>query len=261
MAEGFPAPRVIGHRGAALHAPENTLAGFRVAHAQGARWVEFDVHATRDQCPVLMHDARLERTTDGIGLVSERTAAEVVKLDAGRWFGAKFGGETVPTLAAALALLDELAVGAMIEVKAGPGDGLRTMAATLRVLAGAALRVPVILTSFDEEALAHALRERPEVPRALGVRRVPPDWQTRLHRLGCAALHAGDRGLSERTIAAVAATAPLRVYTVNAPARAEALFRWGAAAVFTDCPDVLISAVGHRSDGPAATGSRGSSQK
>jgi len=208
-----------------------------------------------------MHDARLERTTSGIGLVAERTAAEIAKLDAGGWFGKKFRGEPVPTLAATLALLDELKLGAMIEVKAARDDGPRTMAATLRVLEAAPRRVPIILSSFNEGALTHAMREGPALPRALGVRQVPPDWRARLRRLGCEALHASDRGLSEHTAATVAAEVPLRVYTVNAPARAEALFRWGAAAVFTDCPDVLISGVGHRSGGPVETGPRRSSQK
>jgi len=261
LAINLPAPRVIGHRGAAMHAPENTLAGFRVAKTLGALWVEFDVQATRDDGIVLMHDARLERTTTGRGFVAEHTKQELDRLDAGSWFGAKFRGERVPAFDDALALLDELGLGAIIEVKAAPGDGPRTMAAVLRVLEARTLRAPTMLTSFSEDALAHAAAAKPDLPRALGVGRVPDDWQAQLARLKCDSLHASDRGLTESTVAAVAAEVPLRVYTVNAPARAEALFRWGAAAVFTDCPDVIISAVGHRSGGPVATGPRGSSQK
>jgi glycerophosphoryl diester phosphodiesterase len=261
MIADFPAPRVIGHRGAAMYAPENTLAGFRKAKELGAQWVEFDVQATRDGMAVLMHDARIERTTNGRGFVAERTMHELDKLDAGSWFDRSFCGEGVPSLVRTLGLLSEEGLGAMIEVKAGPGDGPRTMAAVLRVLDGMELRVPATLASFDEAALAYAAAEKPEVPRALGVGRVPDDWEARLARFKCAALHAGDRGLSESTIAMVAAKIPLRVYTVNAPARAEALFGWGVAAVFTDCPDVIISAVGHRSGGPVETSPRRSSQK
>ncbi len=257
----FPAPRVIGHRGAAMHAPENTLASFRIARTLGAEWVEFDVQATRDDCPVLIHDARLERTTDGKGLVAERAAAELARLDAGRWFGASFRGERLPTLDDALAFLDELRLGAMIEVKAGPGDGPRTMGVVLHCLGARKLRIPCHLSSFDEDALARASEERPDIPRALIVKDVPADWLARVERLKCGALHAGERGLTAARVAAVAAKRPLRAYTVNAPARANALFQWGVAAVFTDCPDVIISAVGHRSGGPAETGSRGSSQK
>ena len=254
-------PRVIGHRGAAMRAPENTLAGFRMARELGASWVEFDVQATRDDCAVLLHDARLDRTTDGNGLVAERTSAELAKLDAGSWFDRKYRGERLPTLADALALLDELQLGVMIEVKAGPGDGPRTMGTVLRCLDATKPSVATILSSFDESALAVATKERPELPRALIVQEIPADWLERVERLECGALHAGERGLTAPLVAAVAQKRPLRAFTVNAPGRAEALFRWGVAAVFTDCPDVIISAVGHRSGGPAATGPRGSSQK
>ena len=258
----FPAPRVIGHRGAAFYAPENTLAGFRIARKLGAAWVEFDVQATRDDIPMLLHDARLDRTTNGNGLIAERTSDDVSRLDAGSWFGGRqFCGERVPTLDVALAVLDELGLGAMIEVKAGPGDGPRTMGAVLHSLRKRVPGVPCHLSSFDEDALSRAQDERPDVPRALLVRELPGDWLARVTRLQCSALHAGERGLDAASIAAVAQKLPLRAYTVNDPARAGTLFQWGIGAVFTDCPDVIISAVGHRTDGPAGTGSRGSSQK
>jgi len=114
-----------------MRAPENTLAGLRKACELGARWVEFDVQATRDDCPVLLHDARLERTTNGYGIAADRTAADLAGLDAGAWFAPRYRGERVPRLADALALLDALGMGAVIEVKAEPGDGPRTMRATL----------------------------------------------------------------------------------------------------------------------------------
>jgi len=254
-------PRIIGHRGAALRAPENTLAGLRKAHELGAQWVEFDVQASRDGCPFLLHDARLERTTNGRGIAADRTAAELARLDAGAWFNPPCRGERVPRLADALSLLDELGMGAVIEIKSEPCDGARTMRAALAVLGEHGERGSWILSSFDAAALAVALEERPEIPRALIVKAVPPDWRARSERLQCAALHADHRGLDERTIAAVTRHLPLRAYTVNAPERAASLFAWGTAAVFTDCPDMLISGVAHQSDGPARAGPRGSQEK
>jgi glycerophosphoryl diester phosphodiesterase len=254
----LPPPRIIGHRGAARRAPENTLAGLRRAHELGARWVEFDVQATRDGCAFLFHDARLDRTTDGHGLAADRTAAELAQLDAGAWFGARYRGERIPLLADALGLLTSLGMGAVIEVKAEPGDGARTMRAALAVLAGHAARSAWILSSFDETALDVAHAQAPEIPRALIVKALPANWTQRTERLQCAALHADQRGLDAPTVATVARRLPLRVYTVNAPERAGALFAWGAAAVFTDCPDMLISGVAHHSDGPAQAGHKGS---
>ena len=91
-------PRVVGHRGAAGHAPENTLAGLRKAVELGATWVEFDVVLTGDGVPVLLHDDTLERTTNGRGSIAETALADVRSLDAGSWFSERFAGERVPTL-------------------------------------------------------------------------------------------------------------------------------------------------------------------
>ena len=95
---------VIGHRGAAARAPENTLAGLRCAKALGCTWVEFDVRLTADGAPVLCHDARLDRTTDCDGLVAAQALSAIRTCDAGIRFGPEFAGEPVPTLDAALAL-------------------------------------------------------------------------------------------------------------------------------------------------------------
>ena len=110
-------PRVIGHRGAAAAAPENTLVSLQKAKELGASWVEFDVKLTRDGVPILMHDERLERTTDGRGEVALTTLNDLQKLDAGGWFGPAFRGEPVPTLEAALALCAELGLGINVEIK------------------------------------------------------------------------------------------------------------------------------------------------
>jgi glycerophosphoryl diester phosphodiesterase len=254
----LPVSTIIGHRGAALRAPENTLAGLRAARELGARWVEFDVQATRDGCPFLLHDARLERTTNGRGIAVDCTAADLAPLDAGAWFAPQFRGERVPLLEAALALAAALGLGAMIEIKAEPGAGERTMQAALATLRGRDWSDRVILSSFHEEALDVAAAEAPAIPRALIVKAVPDDWRARLQRLGCQALHADQRTLEAEMAAAVAAAVPLRAYTVNAPARARTLFGWGVGAVFTDCPDVLISALGDESAGPGESGSEGS---
>src|SRR5207249_5332732 len=86
-------PPVIGHRGAAAYAPENTLAGLRRAKALGCAWVEFDVRLTGDGALVLCHDPRLDRTTSGSGLVSATSLAAIRECDAGSWFDPSFAGE------------------------------------------------------------------------------------------------------------------------------------------------------------------------
>jgi glycerophosphoryl diester phosphodiesterase len=101
-----PAPLVIGHRGAAAYAPENTLASIDKAAAMGVSWVENDVQRTKDGELVVIHDDSLRRTPNVKQLfpgrspwkVKDFTAAEIARLDAGSWFGHQYAGTRVPTL-------------------------------------------------------------------------------------------------------------------------------------------------------------------
>lgn len=93
-----PAPLVLAHRGASAHAPENTLAAFILAADQHADGIELDAKLTRDGEIVVMHDAAVDRTTDGHGRVSDHTVAEIKSLDAGSNFGTQYATEHVPLL-------------------------------------------------------------------------------------------------------------------------------------------------------------------
>jgi len=95
-------PSLVAHRGAMSECPENTLAAIERAIELGAYAVELDVRRTRDGQLVLMHDPTVDRTTDGTGLVSEKSLAEIKQLDAGTKFSPKYRGERVPTLSEAL---------------------------------------------------------------------------------------------------------------------------------------------------------------
>jgi glycerophosphoryl diester phosphodiesterase len=112
-------PYIIGHRGAPDCAPENTMASFRQALAQGADLVELDVQMSADGQLVVIHDQTLERTTDGQGYVADAALAELQALDAGSWFSPEFAGERVPTLDEVLAWIKGKA-GLVIEIKNGP---------------------------------------------------------------------------------------------------------------------------------------------
>ena len=89
---------VVCHRGACRFAPENTLASLERAIDLGAEVVEFDVRASKDGVLYVLHDATLNRTTDGNGRVSDLLSSEIDELDAGSWFSAEFAGERVPRL-------------------------------------------------------------------------------------------------------------------------------------------------------------------
>ena len=124
---------LIGHRGASGSFPENTMLAFKQALLEGADSVEFDVRVTADGVPVVIHDATLDRTTDGQGQVAELPLAAVREFDAGR-------GERIPTLAQ---VLEELAPTPVIveikEVEAAPAVTavIHAAGASDRVVVGA----------------------------------------------------------------------------------------------------------------------------
>jgi glycerophosphoryl diester phosphodiesterase len=238
-------PPVIGHRGAAAYAPENTLAGLRKAKALGCRWVEFDVRLTADNLPVLLHDNRLERTTDGRGRVSALSLAAVRRHDAGRWFHSSFAGERVPTLEEAVMLLAELGLGANVELKAARGKEAATGGVVAELVARTWPADPahLLISSFQQGALAAARDRAPHIARGILFRRVPKNWRKVAAGLGCVTIHADQQQLRPARISEIRrAGYPLLAYTVNNPERAKILFDFGVKSVFSDVPDRLHGA-------------------
>jgi glycerophosphoryl diester phosphodiesterase len=237
-----PLARVIGHRGAAARAPENTLAGLRRAKELGCAWVEFDVRLTGDGALVLCHDGRLERTTTGRGRISAQTLGAIRRYDAGSWFAPEFTGEIVPTLDEALSLAAKLGLSVNIEIKADRGRAIATGTAVAAILNRFAGPLPTVLaSSFLRPALA-ALRDlATDIPRGLLFRGVPRRWRLIAERLGCATINADHRWLDPHRVAEIrGAGYPLLAYTVNDPQRAQTLFAWGVTSVFTDVPDIIL---------------------
>jgi glycerophosphoryl diester phosphodiesterase len=235
---------LIGHRGAAAHAPENTLASLVRAAALGMRWVEFDVRLSRDGHPVLFHDEHLSRTTDGRGRVADHDLAALKNLDAGSGFASAFRGECIPTLTEAVAVLHTLGLGANVEIKPDRGREIETAQAVIATLKAVWPRTlpPPIISSFSMLALADAAAAAPEWEHALVMKRIPGEWRCRLDAVGANAIHCNARWLCRKSAAEMcAAGVPLRCYTVNSARMARKLFAWGVNAVFTDAPERLCS--------------------
>lgn len=234
-------PRIIAHRCGGALAPENTLAGLRLAARLGCRGVEFDAMLAADGVPVLIHDETLERTTSGQGRVADMDSARLIRLDAGIRHHAAFAVEPVPTLDQALQLCAALGLWANVEIKPAAGHEVATGRVVARHAAAAGCRL--VLSSFSVAALQAAAAEAPQLPRALLVESISADWRERVTGLGAIALHCSARGLTTGIAAAVRADGfPLACYTINRRDEAERLFAMGVSAVFSDRPDLWAPA-------------------
>ena len=233
-------PRYAAHRGAGKLAPENTLAALKHGCMLGYRMAEFDVKLSADGVAFLLHDATLQRTTNGWGRADSLTWRELAQLDAGSWHSAAFAGEPLPTLGAVASYCCANEVAVNIEIKPTPGRERETGAAVAidaSLLWSEAPGVP-LLSSFSELALAAAHEAVPDLPRAYLFQRLPPDWLERCIGLGCVAVDVKHTLLKPAIIdAAHEAGLAVLAWTVNDPRRADTLERWGVDTIITDAVD------------------------
>lgn len=232
--------RVIGHRGLAEVAPENTLAGLRAARDAGLDFVEVDILPTADGRAVLSHDDSLARR-GGVELkVTETPLAELRRIPVGRGFPGD-EDETIPTALSALALCADAGMGMVLELKhEGGRAGASALAADLAA-ARTAGTMPerLIVSSFSPASLQWARELTPELPRALNIWDLERDWRGPARALDCANLHANWRTASPQLAREVAELGMgLYCYTVNRPELFSLLLGLGVDGVFTDSPQV-----------------------
>ena len=246
MTGSFRLPPLMGHRGAADSAPENTLAAFNRAKALGAPWVELDIQLTADGHCAVFHDETLERTTGRTERVDQAPLALITGLDAGAWFDPAFTGERVPTLDQALAAISGLGLGVNIELKRHPGWETETA----RALAEAVERswpagmAPPLVSSFADTMLAEARRFAPHLPRAYLVRPLRPGYLEEAAELECVSVNLYQGELTREEVAAVkSAGFQLAVWVVDDGAEARRFWEWGVDSIITGAPDRIVSAL------------------
>jgi glycerophosphoryl diester phosphodiesterase len=171
---------VIAHRGASSYAPENTLAAFDAALEMRVRHIELDVALTSDSHTVVIHDEKLDRTTDGCGLVTSQTLAALRELDAGSWFGAQFEGERIPPFDEVLARYKGR-VHIHTEIK-GKSPSLPQRTADLVRKHG--MERQVTITSFQSVRLEEMRAYAPELPMGWLVREVNDSIIAQAHAIG-----------------------------------------------------------------------------
>jgi glycerophosphoryl diester phosphodiesterase len=183
----------IAHRGGSVCRPENTMAAFKNAIKMGVDYIELDVHMSKDGYPVVIHDASLERTTNGTGKVEDKTLEELKKLNAGSWFSDEFIGEKLPTLEEVMDLAKNK-TGIVIEIKKGDNlyDGIEEK--IVKLIRDKDMVHDVIVISFNYELLkkVHELDghiatgllyggNKPDICKMAhdaGIDYISPSWQT-----------------------------------------------------------------------------------
>lgn len=238
----FTPPKVIGHRGAATYAPENTLDSIHTAADLGADWVELDVKLTKDGVPIIFHDDTLDRTTNGSGLVADKTYDEIKELDAGSWFGESFIGAKIPTLEEAVDVLIERGLGLNLEIKACPGREKETAEIALDLLSQIwDDHDKVLISSFSHVSLEVALDLAGDWKRALLLdEEWPENWLDLVEYFNVAAIALdGNKVTRDMVEDAIDTNKAILAYTVNDPIKARELQGWGVDGIFTDAPDVI----------------------
>lgn len=239
--------KLIAHRGASAHAPENTRAAVQLAHAHQADGVEFDVRLTSDGLPVVLHDADLVRTCGDKRLCADVTRRELLDLDAGSWISPDFAGERVPLLAEVLELIPPDLL-ALIELKEGP-ETVEPILDTVRASPRATAQN--IYMSFNWDTCLE-IRRRDSASQVLGLVPSPGSISQPLMELaaiarahGLVGLGLSDRWLEtfernpilfNRVFSIDAEPLLLSVWTVDNAGRARAWQRLGASLLTTNDP-------------------------
>ncbi|MDT0399487.1 MULTISPECIES: glycerophosphodiester phosphodiesterase family protein [Streptomyces] len=260
-AESSAQPLVIAHRGASAYAPENTLAAVDRAAALGVDWVENDVQRTRDGELVVLHDDSLRRTTDVEEVfpdrapwkVSDFTAAEIARLDAGSWFDAAYAGARVPTLEQFVHRVEEHRQRLLLEIK-NPQLYPGIERQIVKVLGNEGwldrghVRGRLVVQSFSADSVRTVHDLRPAVK--TGFLGTPPVSDLPAYAAFTDQINPSYASLSAGYVTAVHAFKgphgkPLEVcaWTVNDAAAARRVAGYGVDGIITNTPDVVRDAV------------------
>jgi len=235
---------VIAHRGASAYRPENTMVAFERAIELDADMIELDVVLSRDGIPVIFHDAKLNKHTNGKGLVGQYTLEELKKLDAGSWFSTVFSGQRIPTLEEVI----KFATGRIalnIEIKKQKTDypAGYIEKQCLKLISEYDMDKHVLLSSFDYAAVSKLKELAPEIPLAILYEKSQSN-QSLPHELvqkyQVDAFNCSYNELSRKRLDSLKKhNIPSFVYTVDQENKMRKLLDFGVSGIFTNKPDVL----------------------
>lgn len=226
---------IIGHRGAKGYAPENTLKSFAKAIELGVDMIELDVHVVASGEVVLMHDVKIDRTTNGSGYIHEKTLDELRSLDA--------GGDIIPTLQEVLDFVDRR-VSVNVELK-GHGTADEVAAILFEYMSSRGWsNDDFIVSSFNHHELREFHRLLPNVRIAALMDAIPLDYAAFAEKLGAYSVNPGHEFVTADYVNdAHKRGLQVFVWTVDDPDELKLLYNMGVDGVFTNVPDVVHAAL------------------
>lgn len=241
--------KVIGHRGAAGLAPENTLASFRKAMEIGVDFIELDIHMAKDGALIVMHDSNVKRTTNGDGEIGEKTFADLSTLDAGSWFDSLYSDERIPRLEEVLDLVKGRST-LLIEVK-WPKTGIYSgiVSQLVHVIRKHHAESWVVIQSFEPGYLRELSVLAPEIrfhQLLFGEALLLPIYFDRTFHFGrfkpipgASSINFHYRYLSKRFVRRIHQQADIFVFTVNDRDDIRKAIQLGADGIISDFPDTV----------------------
>lgn len=233
---------IFAHRGVSAHYPENTMAAFVAASKLPITGIELDVHLTADRELVVIHDEKIDRTSNGSGYVKDYTLQELRAFDYGSWFSSKFEGESIPTLGDILELFAGTNHRINIELKTDifPYNGIEAL--VIKEVAAFQMTERVIISSFNHESIQIVAQRAPYIEKAALFAEILVDFNGYTAQIPADAIHVSLPTAFRRSIQeALNEGATVRVYTVNDVEYAKQLQQLGVQAIFTDDPEKIVS--------------------
>lgn len=234
--------QIFAHRGAASTYPENTMIAFNEAERIGADGIELDVQLSKDGEVVVIHDEKLNRTTNGKGYVKDFSLKELQTLDASHSFFYQTGAVTIPTLDEVLTMLLRNSLLLNIELKNGIVDYPGLEEKVIKLVHQYGLQDRIILSSFNHYSLVHCYRLAPHIETA-------PIYRDGLFKpwvyaqaIGAKALHPNIKVAPDKVIMeAMEEGVKVRPYTINHEKKMKSLFSINCSGFFTDSPEEAIA--------------------
>lgn len=223
------------------------MKAFQAVVDNGLNWIETDLSITKDEDVFIIHDDKLDRTTDQTGSIETVDNEVVAEADAGSWYSDKFTGEKIPTLDQLIEFLNQNKLNANIELKGVVGDDANYLADKLVLKFSKALRkldddIELIISSFNPIMLEKMFKLNPELKYAVlfDHQAIGEDWNLIMQACHAKIIHPDDRELTQERIKLMKQYHyQINVWTVDDKKRAQQLLDWGVDGIFTNKADQM----------------------